>query len=121
MKKGILGCDFARPAPVTLLVGRILRRAAGLSPRSIAATLDDESVTFADVDGGANRVAHVLSGHGVGPGDHIASWTDISLRLARCFLRRRPVGRRLRPAESGAFVGGGPRRGRVPSPTPPPD
>ncbi len=86
-----------RPAPVSILVGRILQRAAGLSPRSIAATLDEASVTFADVEDGANRVARVLRGHGVGPGDRVASWTDISLRSFDVFFAAARLGAAFAP------------------------
>ena len=82
---------------MTVLIGRILQRAAELSPRSIAATLDEASVTFADVDGGANRVAHVMSGHGVGPDDRIASWTDISLRSLDVFFAAARLGAAFAP------------------------
>ncbi len=77
---------------MTVLVGRILSRAAALSPRCIAATLDQESVTFADVDGGANRSARVLSGQGVLLGDRVASWTDISLRSLDVFFAAARLG-----------------------------
>ncbi len=77
---------------MSLLVGRILRRAAELSPRSIAATLDQESVSFADVDADANRVARALSGHGIVAGDRLASWTDISLRSLDVFFAASRLG-----------------------------
>jgi fatty-acyl-CoA synthase len=71
---------------VALLVGEILRRAADLSPRSVAATLDPDSVTFADAHRRANQVAHTLAALGVTDGDRIASWTDISLRALDVFF-----------------------------------
>jgi fatty-acyl-CoA synthase len=82
---------------MSVLIGRILQRAAELSPRSIAATLDEASVTFAEVDGGANQVAHVVSGHGVGPDDRIASWTDISLRSLDVFFAAARLGAAFAP------------------------
>jgi acyl-CoA synthetase (AMP-forming)/AMP-acid ligase II len=82
---------------VTLLVGRILERAATLSPRSIAATLDQDPVTFDEVHRGANRVAHVLHGLGVTDDDRLASWTDISLRSLEIFFAAARVGASYAP------------------------
>jgi fatty-acyl-CoA synthase len=82
---------------MTLLVGRILERAAVLSPRSIAATLDHEAVTFAEVHRGANRVARVLGGLGVIDQDRIASWTDISLRSLDVFFAAARLGAAYAP------------------------
>ena len=99
---------------MTTLVGPILERAATLSPRSVAASLDDTSVTFAQVHQGANRVAHVLHGVGVGADDRIASWTDIALgsldvyfaaaRLLRHSTRRCPW---PKPSRSSSISGRG--------------
>jgi fatty-acyl-CoA synthase len=82
---------------MTLLVGRILQRAADLSPRSTAASLDEDSVTFGDVHRGANQVAHVLGGLGVADGDRIASWTDISLRSLDVFFAAARLGAAYAP------------------------
>jgi fatty-acyl-CoA synthase len=82
---------------VTLLVGRILERAANLSPRTIAATLDQDAVTFDEVHRGANRVAQVLGGLGVSEGDRIASWTDISLRSLDVFFAAARLGAAYAP------------------------
>jgi fatty-acyl-CoA synthase len=75
-----------RPQHVTLLVGSILQRAAALSPRSVAASLDERSVTFEEVHGRANQAAHALDSLGLVPGERIASWTDISLRSLDLFF-----------------------------------
>ena len=85
------------PVPVTVLVDRILRRAADLSPRSIAASLGQDSVTFADVADGANRVARVMSAHGILSGDRIASWTGISLRSLDVFFAAAQLGAAFAP------------------------
>lgn len=82
---------------MTLLVGPILQRAADLSPRGVAASLDRESVTFADVHRGANRLAHVLNGLGVAPGDRIASWTEISLGSLEVFFAAARLGAAFAP------------------------
>jgi fatty-acyl-CoA synthase len=92
---------------VTLLVGRILQRAAGLSPHSMAASLDGEVVTFGDVHHRANQMAVALLGLGVAEHDRIASWTDISLRSLDLFFAAARIGAAfapLNPSLSGAEV-----------------
>jgi fatty-acyl-CoA synthase len=82
---------------MTLLVGRILERAAELSPRTVAASLDGDAVTFGQVHRAANQVAHVLSGLGVSADDRIASWTDISLRSLDVFFAAARLGAAYAP------------------------
>jgi fatty-acyl-CoA synthase len=90
---------------MTLLVGGILQRAADLSPRSVAATLGEQSVTFGEVHGRANQVAHVLHGLGVAEGDRIASWTDISLRSLDVFFAAARVGAAFAPLNPSLSLG----------------
>jgi acyl-CoA synthetase (AMP-forming)/AMP-acid ligase II len=71
---------------MSMNVGDVLRRAASLSPQSVAATLDHESVTFSDAHRRANRTAHGLAKLGLRRGDRVASWTDISLRAVDVFF-----------------------------------
>ncbi|HSS10759.1 MAG TPA: class I adenylate-forming enzyme family protein, partial [Acidimicrobiales bacterium] len=82
---------------MVMTVGGILRRAANLSPRSIAATLDQESVTFADARRRANQAAHALAAVGVSDGDRVASWTDISLRALDVFFGAARLGSAYAP------------------------
>ena len=64
---------------MTMHVGDILRRAARLVPRTVAASLNDQQLTFGQADARADRAAVTLAAHGVRQGDRIATWTDISL------------------------------------------
>jgi fatty-acyl-CoA synthase len=90
---------------MTLLVGGILQRAADLSPRSVAATLGEQSVTFGEVHGRANQVAHVLHGLGVAGGDRIASWTDLSLRSLDVFFAAARLGAAFAPLNPSLSLG----------------
>ena len=71
---------------MTVLVGRILERAANLSPASLAATLGPDTVTFGEVNRNANRMARALESLGVHAQQRIASWADISLRSLDLFF-----------------------------------
>jgi fatty-acyl-CoA synthase len=62
-----------------LIANDVLTCAAGTVPRRLAVTLGDEKLTFAEVEGQANRTSHALLGLGVAPGDRVAWWSDISL------------------------------------------
>ena len=41
-------------------------------PDRIALVAGDRRMSFAELDADANRIAHVLTGAGVGPGDRVA-------------------------------------------------
>ena len=49
-----------------LLVSGILENAARVAPGAVAATLDDRSLTFGQIDAEANRIANALAGEGIG-------------------------------------------------------
>jgi fatty-acyl-CoA synthase len=70
---------------VALLVGEILANAARTDPRSVAATLGDDSLTFGALDTAANQVAHVLDGAGVRGGDRVVWWGETSLTAIPVF------------------------------------
>ena len=46
----------------------ILENAARVDPAATAATLDDRSLTFGEIDERANRIANALTGDGIAPG-----------------------------------------------------
>ncbi|HEX4865612.1 MAG TPA: class I adenylate-forming enzyme family protein [Acidimicrobiales bacterium] len=55
-----------------LLIGDLLADAARASPERVAATLDDRSVTYRDLDRDANRIANALLGSGLRKGAVVA-------------------------------------------------
>jgi L-proline---[L-prolyl-carrier protein] ligase len=58
----------------------LVREHARRSPRSLAVAGPDERLTYGELDGEADRVAQVLAGQGVGPGDRVALWMPKSAR-----------------------------------------
>ena len=56
-----------------LLIGDLLADAAKANPRGVAATLEDDSVTFRDLDLQANRLANALLGSGL-PNRAVVGW-----------------------------------------------
>jgi acyl-CoA synthetase (AMP-forming)/AMP-acid ligase II len=57
----------------------LLARTALVQPHRIGATLGDDTRTFAELDAGANRVAHRLVAEGVAPLDRVVWWGPSAL------------------------------------------
>jgi acyl-CoA synthetase (AMP-forming)/AMP-acid ligase II len=57
----------------------LLARTALVQPNRIGATLGDDTRTFAELDAGANRVAHRLVAEGVAPLDRVVWWGPSAL------------------------------------------
>ena len=53
-------------------IAEVVRQHARMTPDAMAFTFGDETMTFADIDAGANRTAHALAAIGVSHGDRIA-------------------------------------------------
>jgi fatty-acyl-CoA synthase len=70
---------------VGLLVGNILRHAAAVLPDAAAATLDEHTVTFRQLDVASNRAARALREHGVRHGDRVVWWGDTTLAVLPVF------------------------------------
>lgn len=62
-----------------LHIADLLRTAAAVNPRGVAATLGDRQVTFAELDASADRLAVALTAAGVERGDMVAWWSPPSL------------------------------------------
>jgi len=85
---------------MALLVGEILRRSAGAVPGRVAASLGDRKLTYAELDRGANRLAHALRGLGVHRGDRVVSWTDTTLDPLFLFVACAKLGAVFAPVNS---------------------
>ena len=64
---------------MALTVDSFLAPAALASPHRVAATLGDASTTFGELQEQTFRLANALLGLGVGHGDRVAHWADLSL------------------------------------------
>jgi acyl-CoA synthetase (AMP-forming)/AMP-acid ligase II len=75
-----------------LLVGNVVRHAAAVTPHALAATLDDDELTFAALDAAANRIASKLRALGVRHRDRVAWWGDTGLPVVALFAALAKLG-----------------------------
>ncbi|WP_328359235.1 amino acid adenylation domain-containing protein [Mycobacterium sp. NBC_00419] len=61
-----------RPAPVPQSIPALFAAQAAHVPEALALTCDGQSMTYRELDEASNRVAHLLAGQGVGPGQRVA-------------------------------------------------
>ena len=87
-----------------LHVSAILENAATVAPAAVAATLDDDSITFGVLDGDANRIAHALLELGVGRGDRVLWWSDTSLDAIPVFAALAKIGGVFAPLNARASL-----------------
>ena len=97
---------------MSLLIGDVFRNNAAARPRRPAASQGERVLTHSDLDRAANRVAHVLSGLGVRPGDRVACWCDTHLEvfplfagLAKCGAVFAPLNARFGAEEVAPVAG----------------
>ncbi len=96
---------------VALLLTDVIACAASGSPRAVAVTLGEQSVTFGEVQARANRTANALLGLGVARGDRVAWWSEIDLRgvdlyvgVGRVGAAFAPLNPAFRPEEAAPIV-----------------
>ena len=91
---------LTQPAPVAVSVPALFAAQVARTPEAVALTFGDLSMTYRELDEAANRLAHLLAGHGVGPGACVALLLERSaqavvamlavLKTGAAYLRDRP-------------------------------
>jgi fatty-acyl-CoA synthase len=87
-----------------LTIGNMLENAARVAPDEIAATLDDETLTFGALDHDANRIANGLQAAGIERGDRVLWWSDTSLEAVPVFAGLAKLGAVFAPLNARASV-----------------
>ncbi len=87
-----------------LHVSRILENAADVAPGAVAATLDDDVLTFADIEREANSTAHAMLQSGIRRGDRVLWWSDTSLPAIGVFAAAAKVGAVFAPLNARASL-----------------
>ena len=96
---------------MTLLVGALLADAANVNPEGIAATLDEEAISYRQLERQAGRMAATLASWGVPAGERVVWWSEPDLRslagfaaVARAGLVFAPLNPAFGAAEAGAAL-----------------
>jgi long-chain acyl-CoA synthetase len=91
-------------------VGDVPAMSAERYPENPAIRFEDETQTYADLEATANRVASLLSAHGIGPGDRVALYLPNTLTFPSAYFGVLKTGavavplNRRRPLEGLTFV-----------------
>ena len=59
---------LTQPAPPAVSIPVLFAAQVARAPEAVALTFEGRSMTYREVEEAANRLAHLLAGHGVGPG-----------------------------------------------------
>ena len=63
---------LTRPAPAAVSIPALFSAQVAKTPAAVAVSCGDRSLTYRELEQAANRLAHLLAGHGVGAGDVVA-------------------------------------------------
>jgi amino acid adenylation domain-containing protein len=63
---------LTRPAPTPVSIPVLFDAQVARAPEAVAMTFEGRSMTYREVEEAANRLAHLLADHGVGPGERVA-------------------------------------------------
>ncbi|OBB91076.1 non-ribosomal peptide synthetase [Mycobacterium sp. 852002-40037_SCH5390672] len=66
------GAALTQPVTAPVSIPVVFTEHAERTPDAVAVTFDGRSMTYRGLDEAANRLAHLLAGHGVGPGQCVA-------------------------------------------------
>ena len=63
---------LTRPATAAVSIPVLFAAQVARAPEAVAVTFEGRSMTYRELDEAANRLAHLLAGHGAGPGQCVA-------------------------------------------------
>src|SRR5205807_7651588 len=63
---------LTEPTKSTMSIPRLFAAQAARAPDAAALTFDGRGMTYSELDEASNRLAHLLIGQGVGPGERVA-------------------------------------------------
>lgn len=97
---------------MALLVGEIVRRNAASFPERAAASMEDASLTYEQLNRAANAHAHAIRSCGVLHGNRIVCWNDTTLDILPVFIAAAKLGAAFAPLN--ASIGADEARGFLP-------
>jgi fatty-acyl-CoA synthase len=87
-----------------LHIAEMLEHAARVAPSSVAVTLDDDALTFGEIDTAADRIANGLRDMAVGRGDRVLWWGETSLEAVPVFAALAKIGAVFAPLNARGSV-----------------
>ena len=63
---------LSQPAPAPVSIPVLFAAQVARTPEAVAISCGDRSLTYRELEEAANRLAHLLAGHGAGPGQCVA-------------------------------------------------
>ena len=87
-----------------LHIAEMFENAARVAPGAVAATLDDETLTFGELDERARRVANGLAELAIGRGDRVLWWGDTSLEAVVVFSALAKIGAVFAPLNARSSI-----------------
>ncbi|WP_156744296.1 non-ribosomal peptide synthetase, partial [Mycobacterium sp. 1164985.4] len=74
------------PAPAVVSIPALFAAQVARAPEAVAISCGGDSFTYQELDEASNRLAHLLIGHGVGPGDRVALLAQRSAQAITAML-----------------------------------
>ena len=69
---GVIGRCWPQPATRAVSIPAVFAAQVARTPEAVAVSFEGRSMTYRELDEAANRLAHLLAGQGVGPGQRVA-------------------------------------------------
>ena len=63
---------LSQPGPAPVSIPQVFATQVARTPQAVAITCEGQTLTYGELEEAANRLAHLLAGHGVGPGQRVA-------------------------------------------------
>ena len=69
---GVIGRCWLEPATAAVSIPALFAAQVARAPEAVALSFEGRSWTYRELDEASNRLAHLLVGHGAGPGQCVA-------------------------------------------------
>ena len=92
---------LTQPAATAVSVPEVFAAQVARTPQAVALTFEGRSMTYRELDEAANRLAHLLAGHGAGPGECVVLLAPRSLEAITAIVAVLKTGAAYVPIDPG--------------------